>query len=1449
MAGRTMAGRLMRHLLAGLLLLVMTGAVSAEYIDDMDATDGFKEPHGPHTLVQAEGKVAFSKTGTGDVFVFYRQHSADAWFDMVPQNDVIEIDFAGFVDGGAAEVRLALKDAKGNWKGGAIWLPRVDKPGRQTLPSARKLAAEAGVPDASAYQLIFRVKNDPRATISIDRIRVAARPTVANNPPATRPASSTGTINFEDDGFRSRLGMTEAWKVVDDPDAPGNKVLFASVRRKTAELHTPTPLTDPFIIRFRTRFDTPFKSYPDNDNVHYPHWNVALNKSAPAGGVRYNDSFIWKKQMLSINGDLQPAAHRTLERKKWTNVRIEHFRDRYNVFVADKLVLSESIEDQPSGALSITLMDADLWIDDLSIEPYPLPEQFTPLVRVRPRQDGSIFASGEPNIGIDLKFINDTAEAHPFNFVWSLRREVDRPALVASNKVDLKLLSRQTLNHPIDLPGLDPGYYALQLTGTVGQVTFFDRVMTLAVVPNADAPVAGYRSKLGFNGVANGRLFKLAGAVWTRTEAAFAGLKKNPDGTWHTAVAEQRVAALEQHPHIRAVCLYMNSGRGHLAEGIAECAAMFAAAARTFGDRLEYEVWNEPNHGGFWRLSPRDLEDFTALQKEVTLAIRSAVATHHPRQHVTIHSLSTSGTDAGYVRDALEAGIGPYLDTIAYHPYGYPEIPETLLDKSLASMRPVVADHGGWIDFHLTEQGYTSAEGGRGVPEAGQADMLVRTQLAFDAADDVRGWMIYRLEDVGTDPREVEHRFGILRTDLTPKPAYAALATLSSMTVNSECIGRLPAGETQFLQVYRRFDGRTVVAAWALKPSEVTVPANGEAMLVSPFGGRTTVRAESGGIRVALTTSPQYLLLAEGNDAALRAAGLSRLDERAAGLRTRLEAIRGDLVALDRLHAANRAAIEAGTSRAPDAVRTTATALGHIFRSAGSRADAERNAEFTLAAESAYRYVQALARLSTGAATESMPDVAAIRDALSERVGPHATAVTALRVLRRAESHATRAAGLSAMGSPMAGGQLALAAFLVDLADVVAGVERPAHLGSVFNAIPKNFVAAPRSAIASELTFRNGHGRAGELRVEVDAPTAWGGPQRFTATVAPDATWSHRLTLNIPVATSSARLRVPVRATFEGELIQIYHLKVHVTNPLSLALEPLAVAPSEASELQVLARTSTPEPFNGTLAAGDADGGAGVPLKVTPSRATRVALPLRLGPATPRHEYAVRLRISDIAGHDVGEQRLPVDFTRVLHTQVRPTIDGKLEEWSGAFPISARIGQEGFDESNLSATVWPMIDQERLYLAVRVVDDFHSQEHTGGNLWRGDSIQVSIDPKLDRTEGSYGPNDLEFGVGLPGVGAVPETHLWVSPAPDLLKDAKVAVVRDEAAKTTTYELSLPLKDVPGLQSQPGGRFGLNVAVHDADRSFTRERLLEIMPGTSQKNPSVYHTFTIVNESP
>ncbi len=1439
----------MRQLVAGLLLFVVTSAASAEYIDNMDATGGFKEPHGPHTLVQAEGKVEFSKTGPGDALVFYRRRPADAWFEMVPENDVIEIDFDGFADGGAAEVRLALKDGQGNWKGSAMWLPRVDKAGRQTLLSARKLAADAGMADASAYQLILRVKNDPRGTIRIDRIRMGARPTGAENPPATQPASSAGPIGFEDDRFRSRLGMTEAWVVVDDPDAPGNKVLFASVRGKTAELHTQARLTDPFVVRFRARFDTPFKSFSNNDNVHYPHWNVALNKSAPSGGVRYNDSFIWNAQMLSINGDLRPGAHRTLQRKKWTSVRIEHFRDRYDVFIADKLVLSEAIEDQPSGTLSVTLMDADLWIDDLSIEPYPVPQQFTPIVRIRPRQDGAIFASGEPNIGFDLKFINDTGEAHPFSFAWSLRREVDRPVLIASNKVDLELLSRQTLNYPIGLSGLDPGYYALQLTGTIGRTTFFDRRVTLAVVPSADAPVAGYRSKLGFNGVATGRIFELAGAGWTRTQAAFAGLKQNPDGTWHTAVAEQKVAVLEQHPHIRAVCLYMNSGRGHLAEGITESAAMFAAAARTFGDRVEYEVWNEPNHGGFWRLSPKDAEDFTALQKEVTLAIRSAMATHHPGQHATIHSLSTSGTDAGYVREAFEAGIGPYIDTVAYHPYGYPEMPETLLDKSLASMRPVIAEHGGWIDFHVTEQGYTTAEGGRGVPEAVQADMLVRTQLAFDAADDVRGWMIYRLEDVGTDPREVEHRFGILRTDLTPKPAYPALATLSSMTVNSECIGRLPASEAQFLQVYRRFDGRTVVAAWALRPSEVTVPAAGEATLVSPLGGRRTVRAESGGIHITITPSPQYLLLAEGNDAALRAAGLSGLDERAAGLRSRLETIGGDVAALDRLHATNRAAIEGGTSPAPGAVRATGTALRNILRSAGSRAGADHTAAFTIAAESAYRYLQTLARLSTGAPTESIPDVAAVRDTLGERDGPNATAVTARRILRRAESHATRAAGLSAMGSPMAGGQSAVAAFLVDLADVVASVEPPAHLGSIFNAIPKNFTVAPGSAIESELSFRNGHGRAGELRVEVDAPTAWGGRQQFTATVAPGQTWSHHLTLRTPTAATSERLRVPVRATFEGELIQIYHLKVQVTDPLILALEPLTSAPSEASELQLLARTATPEPFNGTLTAGDADGGVHAPLKVTASGPTRVTLPLRLGPATPQNEYAVHLRISDSAGHGIGEQRLPVDFTRVLRTQVRPTIDGNLEEWSGAFPISARVGQEGLDESNLSATVWPMIDAERFYLAVRVVDDFHSQEHTGNNLWRGDSIQVSIDPKLDRTDGSYGANDLEFGIGLPGIGAAPITHVWVSPVPDLLKSAEVAVVRDEAAKTTTYELSLPLKNVPGLTPQPGGKFGFNVAVHDADRSFTREHLVEITPGTSQKNPSAYHAFTIVRESP
>jgi hypothetical protein len=150
---------------------------------------------------------------------------------------------------------------------------------------------------------------------------------------------------------------------------------------------------------------------------------------------------------------------------------------------------------------------------------------------------------------------------------------------------------------------------------------------------------------------------------------------------------------------------------------------------------------------------------------------------------------------------------------------------------------------------------------------------------------------------------------------------------------------------------------------------------------------------------------------------------------------------------------------------------------------------------------------------------------------------------------------------------------------------------------------------------------------------------------------------------------------------------------------------------------------------------------------------------------------------------------------------------------------------------------------------VRVVDDIHNQSHTGTDLWQGDSIQVSFDPEHEKTEGAYGPHDVELGFALASESRKLLSCAYVPPNKAILDHTRFQVVRNETDKTTIYEVAIPFADFDGFASRAGTLFGFNIAVQDADRIFSREHCIEFTEGTSVKNPANYRDWTLLQPVP
>lgn len=198
-----------------------------------------------------------------------------------------------------------------------------------------------------------------------------------------------------------------------------------------------------------------------------------------------------------------------------------------------------------------------------------------------------------------------------------------------------------------------------------------------------------------------------------------------------------------------------------------------------------WEIWNEPNSNKFWPPHP-DANEYGGLFRVAATAIRRV----DPKATVLIGGLAPryDGPDAGisptaYLEQLYGNGAAQLADGITVHPYSFPALPTDTSPteivggfKDLPALHDVTDRHGdGHKKIWITEFGAPTGTGPNAVSEENQSKTLLQ------ARQQVQDWgwagplIYYELVDGGTDPTEIEENFGVLREDLSLKPAAVAL--------------------------------------------------------------------------------------------------------------------------------------------------------------------------------------------------------------------------------------------------------------------------------------------------------------------------------------------------------------------------------------------------------------------------------------------------------------------------------------------------------------------------------------------------------------------------------------------------------------------------------------------------------------------------------------------------
>lgn len=278
-------------------------------------------------------------------------------------------------------------------------------------------------------------------------------------------------------------------------------------------------------------------------------------------------------------------------------------------------------------------------------------------------------------------------------------------------------------------------------------------------------------------------------------------------------------------------------------EARAAFARFAAAAAARYGQRVIWEVWNEPN---LTFGKPAQLDAYGRLAVAACQAMRAA------QPEAVIVGPASNGFPLRFLKDFVAGDAANCFDAVSVHPYRDWEPDSALgdwrkLDGVLAkgdpSRRKVAID---------SEWGY-SVQGGPWT-ERRQAEYVTRLYLT-DLMAGVPVTIIYGLRNDGRDAGEKEHNFGLHDHDGVAKPAADALARLVRDLGGFSLLGQVRAPSADLtLVAFGKTGGTIKLAAWSPSGRATAITVGPNLCIVPPGGEAGGCDAATASLQVAPAT-------------------------------------------------------------------------------------------------------------------------------------------------------------------------------------------------------------------------------------------------------------------------------------------------------------------------------------------------------------------------------------------------------------------------------------------------------------------------------------------------------------------------------------------------------------------------------------------------------------------
>jgi len=288
------------------------------------------------------------------------------------------------------------------------------------------------------------------------------------------------------------------------------------------------------------------------------------------------------------------------------------------------------------------------------------------------------------------------------------------------------------------------------------------------------------------------------------------------------ALIEQAVAAgVEPLPILGGNVPFFdhNSDRPHSPEALEDLAKYCELMVRHYKGKVRmYELFNEWDAPSRQTEVPGSVEGYVNVLK----AVYSRMKAVDPSVTILGGTLTSKALGSGWLESFLRADGLQYSDALSIHTYRnqgapFPQRGAEGWAEAMERMGELVRQYsnGRQIPVYVTEMGWTT-ELNRGTRPDLAAAYLPRMYLLARTMPFIKGIWWYDFQDDGWAATEREHNFGMVHADLTPKPAYYAMAGIAELVKTAEYVGRVQMEDPDiWVLKFRLPDTQDAWALWS----------------------------------------------------------------------------------------------------------------------------------------------------------------------------------------------------------------------------------------------------------------------------------------------------------------------------------------------------------------------------------------------------------------------------------------------------------------------------------------------------------------------------------------------------------------------------------------------------------------------------------------------------------